>query len=95
MTQSPTILQSASGADADDDAARFKLLVESITGYAIYMLDVDGRVTSWNAGAEKLTGYAAHEIIGRHFSRFFGDDDKARGLQKRERPTIAAAAKDL
>jgi len=82
MTQSPTILQSASGADADDDAARFKLLVESITGCAIYMLDVDGRVTSWNAGAEKLTGYAAHEIIGRHFSRFFGDDDKARGLPK-------------
>ena len=82
MTQSPTKLQSASGADADDDAARLKLLVENITGYAIYMLDVEGRVTSWNAGAEKLTGYAAHEIIGRHFSRFFGDDDKARGLPK-------------
>ena len=89
MTQSPTILQSASGADADDDAARFKLLVDSITDYAIYMLDPDGRVTSWNAGAERIKGYAADEIIGRHFSRFFTAEDQARGLPAR---ALASAA---
>src|SRR5262245_37889876 len=49
---------------------RFRLLIEGVVDYAIYMVDPDGIVTSWNAGAQKIKGYRAHEILGRHFSRF-------------------------
>lgn len=49
----------------------FRLLVEDIKDYAILLLDPDGRVTSWNAGAEKIKGDAAEEITGEHFSRFY------------------------
>jgi PAS domain S-box-containing protein len=59
---------------------RFQLLVNSITDYAIYMLDRDGRVTTWNPGAERLKGYSADEIIGRHFSVFFTPEDREAGL---------------
>jgi PAS domain S-box-containing protein len=54
----------------------FRLLVQSVTDYAIYMLDPNGRVTSWNSGAERFKGYAAHEIIGEHFSRFYSEEDR-------------------
>ena len=50
---------------------RFRLLVESVKDYAIFMLDPDGRVMTWNAGAELIKGYHASEIIGEHFSRFY------------------------
>jgi PAS domain S-box-containing protein len=50
---------------------RFRLLVEGVRDYAIFMLDPDGRIVTWNAGAEQLKGYAASEIIGRHFSTFY------------------------
>ena len=60
--------------------SRYRLLVESITDYAIYMLDPKGLVTSWNAGAERFKGYRADEIIGEHFSRFYATDDVAIGL---------------
>ena len=53
---------------------RFRLLVEAVKDYAIFMLDADGRVMSWNAGAERIKGYAAHEIIGQHFSVFYPED---------------------
>jgi PAS domain S-box-containing protein len=56
---------------------RFRLLVQSVTDYAIYMLDPDGRVSSWNPGAERFKGYAADEIIGEHFSRFYTDEERA------------------
>lgn len=59
---------------------RFRLLVQSVTDYAIYMLDREGRVTSWNAGAEQFKGYAADAIIGEHFSRFYTEEDQAAGL---------------
>ena len=59
-------------------AARFELLVQSVTDYAIYMLDPDGVVASWNAGAARFKGYAEHEIIGCHFSRFYTPEDVAR-----------------
>ena len=49
---------------------RFRLLVEGVKDYAIYLLDPDGRVASWNAGAERIKGYQSHEIIGKHFSTF-------------------------
>jgi len=54
---------------------RFRLLVEGVVDYAIYMLDPDGAVTSWNAGAERINGYTREEIVGSHFSRFYSDED--------------------
>ncbi len=66
-----------------DDDGRYRLLVDSITDYAIYMLDADGVITSWNAGAQRFKGYQASEIIGQHFSRFYSDEDRAAGLPKR------------
>ncbi|PTX92714.1 PAS domain S-box protein [Opitutus sp. ER46] len=54
---------------------RFRLLVEGVEDYAIYMLDTHGRVTTWNAGAERIHGYRAQEIIGRRFHRFYAEED--------------------
>ncbi len=53
---------------------RFRLLVESVKEYAIFMLDCDGFVASWNAGAERITGYVASEAIGAHFARFYAEE---------------------
>jgi PAS domain S-box-containing protein len=64
----------------ETDAERFHLLVDSVTDYAIYMLDNGGLVTSWNPGAERLKGYVQAEIIGQHFSRFFTAEDRQRKL---------------
>ena len=58
---------------------RFRLLVEGVQDYAIYMLSPDGVVTSWNAGARRITGYEAAEIIGKHFSRFFATEEMQAG----------------
>jgi PAS domain S-box-containing protein len=58
---------------------RFRLLVEGVVDYAIYMLDPEGIVTSWNAGAQQLKGYTRDEIIGKHFSRFYTADDIGAG----------------
>ncbi len=69
---------------------RFELLVQSVTDYAIYMLDPTGIVTSWNAGAERFKGYAPEEIIGQHFSRFYGEDDRAAGIPARALATAAS-----
>jgi len=57
---------------------RFRLLVEGVEDYAIYMLDTHGRVTTWNVGAERIQGYRAQEIIGRRFHRFYTKDDADR-----------------
>ena len=59
---------------------RFRLLVESVRDYAIFMLDPEGRVLTWNAGAERFKGYRAEEIIGQHFSRFYPPEALARDL---------------
>jgi len=64
---------------ADQDIS-YRLLVEAVTDYAIYMLDPAGHVISWNAGAQRFKGYAPHEIIGQHFSRFYTEEDRAQGL---------------
>src|SRR5690348_8671937 len=61
------------------DESRYRLLIEAVTDYAIYMLDPTGVVTSWNPGAKRFKGYEAHEIIGKHFSRFYSEDDRAAG----------------
>jgi PAS domain S-box-containing protein len=58
---------------------RFRLLVEGVVDYAIYMLDPEGVVTSWNAGAQRIKGYAREEIIGKHFSRFYPPGDVESG----------------
>ena len=58
---------------------RFRLLVESVRDYAIFMLDAEGRVLSWNAGAQRFKGYPPDEIIGRHFSMFYTEEDRAAG----------------
>jgi PAS domain S-box-containing protein len=62
------------------DEGRYRLLVDAISDYAIYMLDPDGMVTSWNSGAERFKGYAPSEIIGQHFSRFYTPEDQERGI---------------
>ncbi|WP_287028898.1 hybrid sensor histidine kinase/response regulator [Pseudomonas sp. UBA6310] len=62
---------------------RYRLLIESITDYAIYMLDVNGHVSSWNAGARRFKGYEEAEILGEHFSRFYTEEDRATGLPRR------------
>ena len=92
--------------DSDSDAAksrgpaenlleaseeRFRLLVERVADYAIFMLDPDGRVSSWNVGAERIKGYRADEIIGQHFSRFYPEDAVRRGWPEHE---LAVAGRD-
>jgi PAS domain S-box-containing protein len=63
---------------------RFRLLVQSVEDYAIFMLDPTGRVTTWNAGAERIKGYTAEEITGQHFSVFYTAEDLAAGKPARE-----------
>ncbi|MFL6734587.1 MAG: PAS domain S-box protein [Sphingomicrobium sp.] len=58
---------------------RFRILVQGVTDYAIYMLDPDGRVTNWNAGAERIKQYTFDEIVGQHFSRFYTPEDAEAG----------------
>src|SRR5229473_1043715 len=58
---------------------RFRLMLSGVKDYAIYMLDPEGRVVSWNAGAERIKGYRAEEIIGQHFARFYPAEDVERG----------------
>jgi PAS domain S-box-containing protein len=72
-----------------NDAWRLQLLIDSVIDYAIYMIDLEGRITSWNAGAERLKGYTASEIIGQPFSRFFTPEDQKQGLPTRALETAA------
>jgi PAS domain S-box-containing protein len=61
----------------------FRLLVEGITDYAIYMLDPEGHVTNWNRGAERIKGYKAKDVVGKHFSVFYTPEDRAADLPRR------------
>ena len=61
------------------DLALYRLLVESVTDYAIFALDPGGHVLSWNNGAARFKGYTEEEILGKHFSVFYPPDDIARG----------------
>jgi formate hydrogenlyase transcriptional activator len=63
---------------------QLQMLVENITDYAIFQIDPDGRVSSWNSGAERIKGYSAEEIIGRHFSCFYTPEDIERGTPQEE-----------
>ncbi len=71
------------------DARRLQLLIDAVVDYAIYMIDLDGRVVSWNSGAERLKGYSADEIIGREFANFFTAEDREQELPKRALETAA------
>ena len=70
---------------------RYRLLVEAITDYALYMLDPDGYVVSWNPGAQRFKGYKASEIIGQHFSHFYTPEDREKGLPQK---ALAVAASE-
>jgi len=76
--------------DARSDDSRFRLLVESVRDYAIFILDPQGYVTTWNAGAERMKGYTAREIIGQHFSVFFPQEMLDRGWPAHELKTARA-----
>src|SRR6185437_2276270 len=69
---------------------RFRLLVESVKDYAIFMLDSDGIIDSWNAGAERIIGYPAAEAVGTHFSRFYTPEARETRWPEQE---LAAAAR--
>ncbi|HTU67285.1 MAG TPA: PAS domain S-box protein [Steroidobacteraceae bacterium] len=66
---------------------RFRVLVQGVRDYAIFMLDPAGHIATWNEGAQAIKGYAAHEIIGQHFSKFYPADALARGLPEHEMKT--------
>jgi PAS domain S-box-containing protein len=72
---------------------RFRMLVQGVHDYAIYMLDPDGHVTNWNAGAQAIKGYTAEEIVGQHFSRFYTEEDRAAGAPARALATALAEGK--
>ena len=59
---------------------KFRLLVEGVIDYAIYMLDPDGIIINWNAGAKRIKGYEADEVVGRHFQMFYSPEDREAGL---------------
>jgi len=69
---------------AEEETRRFRLLVESVKDYAIFILDPGGHVLTWNAGAERIKGYQAQEIIGKHFSIFYPPEDIANHKTERE-----------
>jgi PAS domain S-box-containing protein len=73
----------------EESEQRFRSLVNGVTDYAIYMLDRDGVISNWNAGAERIKGYSADEIIGQHLSLFYTEQDRAAGAPAR---TLAQAA---
>ena len=70
---------------------RFSLLVEGVTDYAIYMLDPNGIVTSWNRGAQRIKGYRTEEIVGQHFSCFYTEEDRRANAPQQ---TLEIAARD-
>lgn len=72
------------------DQRRFELLVNAISNYAIYMLDANGCIVSWNTGAQRFKGYAAEEVLGKHFSIFYTEQDRIAGQPDK----ALAAARD-
>ncbi len=72
---------------------RFRMLVQGVRDYAIYMLDRDGYITNWNTGAATIKGYTEGEIVGQHFSRFYTDEDRANGEPQRALETALREGK--
>lgn len=77
----------------EESERRFRILVEGVTDYAIYMLDPQGIITNWNAGAERIKGYSASEIIGQHFSTFYAERDREAGMPARTLDTATRTGK--
>src|SRR5215217_4084844 len=79
------------GNSLSESNEHFRLLVEGVSDYAIYMIDPTGRIMSWNPGVQRIKGYSKHEVIGQHFSLFFTADDI-----KRDKPStlLATAARE-
>jgi PAS domain S-box-containing protein len=75
------------------EGRRLKLLIQAVTDYAIYMLDANGVVTSWNTGAERLKGYTEAQILGQHFSRFFTPEDRAAGKPQKALETARSVGR--
>ncbi|MFL4512108.1 two-component system sensor histidine kinase NtrB [Stenotrophomonas maltophilia] len=73
----------------NDESRQFALLVNSVTDYAIYMLDIDGVIRTWNPGGQRIKGYTAEDVIGTNFSRFYLPDDAAAGVPERNLRTAA------
>src|SRR5262249_380580 len=78
------LLGQLAAATASETERRFRLMIDNVRDYAIFMLDPQGRVATWNAGAQRIKGFSADEIIGQHFSRFYGPEDLASGKPQRE-----------
>ncbi|KDR26309.1 hypothetical protein BG60_23595 [Caballeronia zhejiangensis] len=76
-----------------DHERRFRYLVQSVSDYAIYMLDTNGVVSNWNSGAQRTKGYAANEIVGKHFSCFYTPEDRESGAPARSLATALADGK--
>ncbi len=83
----------ASTSKLEDTERRFRLLVESVTDYAIYMLDPTGTIINWNPGAQRIKGYAREEIIGQHFSLFYTEEDRQKEIPHKAIETAARAGK--
>jgi PAS domain S-box-containing protein len=88
MTQSAPTAEYRQSLEESED--RYRLLVEGISDYAIFMLDPSGRVLTWNTGAQRIKGYQEAEIIGQHFSRFYPPEALQRGLPDHELRVAAA-----
>ena len=78
---------------APSGSRRFQMLVDSIRDYAVYLLDADGHVHSWNSGAQRFKGYTEEEIVGQHFSRFYTPEDRESGLPERALRTVVNEGK--
>lgn len=72
---------------------QFQLLVQSVRDYAIYMLDTNGVIRSWNAGGERIKGYTADEIIGHNFSKFYPPEDVTNGVPRQSLETAKTEGK--
>jgi len=83
----------ASATKLEETETRFRILVEGVTDYAIFMLDPTGIITNWNPGAQRIKGYLREEIIGQHFSRFYTDEDRANYIPQRALETAARDGK--
>jgi PAS domain S-box-containing protein len=82
-TPTPALMGAASSIGLNDEPRQLALLIRSVTDYAIYMLDPNGYIRSWNPGGERIKGYRDEEIVGEHFSRFYTPEDIARGEPQR------------
>lgn len=83
----------ATSTKLEDTERRFRLLVEGVTDYAIYMLDPAGHIVNWNPGAQRIKGYTREEILGRHFSAFYDEVDRSTGFPTRALSIAAETGK--